>query len=42
MENIIKEEKQDKIEEGNEEEENDIQNKLNNENKMEEKQLVSS
>ena len=43
MEDIKKEEKQDKIEEGNEEEdENDIQNKLNNENKMEEKQLVSS
>ena len=43
IENTKKEEKQDKIEEGNEEEEeNVIQNKLDIENKMEEKQLVSS
>ena len=41
-ENNIKEEKQEKIEEGNEEEENDIQNKLNTETKLDEKELVSS
>jgi len=42
IENVIKEEKQEKIEERNDEEENEIQNKLNNENQMEEKQLVAS
>ena len=38
----LNEEKQEKIDEGNEEEENEIQNKLETENKMEEKELVSS